>query len=371
MEMNKFPAIPAALALLVACGGGAPAEVEWAAGAPHLTVTVVDSIGMEIGDSNYVFGQIVAAANLPDGSIAVMDLKQCAVLVYSSDGTFVRRVGRNGSGPGEFMMPSSMAFTPDGSMYVTDAMARKVDFFDPAGAYTGCLEGFFPAAPAAIAAIDSGVIVGMKPEFEQNEDGMLMGFSLARWEGSIEPAVTYYSQMSPFDPENLMASLGDNIFTFGVSRATGRVFRAPMSADEYLIECYEPDGTLYQTIEKPYTPVPKTPEEIEEERAMVEERMSASGAPPGMFSWDPDPDKYAIAGLFTDGQDRLWVRRGWMDEVVFDVYDQSGGLLFVATVQYDTEQTDQWQVLVDEEGILAFSADPQDYPKLYVLQLQE
>jgi hypothetical protein len=372
--------LAAAIALLLvpACGGGSPpaeqqtpAEVDWAADAPHLTISVVDSIGMELGDSNYVFGQIAGAAYSPDGSIAVLDLKQSAALFYSPDGSFLRRIGRQGSGPGEFLMPSGIAFNPDSSMDVSDAMARRINFFDASGAYTGCLEGFFPTAPVTIAALDSAVIVGMKPEFEQTDEGMSTGFSLARWEGATEPTVTYFSQMAPFDPANLMASYGESIFTFAASQATGRVFRAPMTSEGYTIECYEPDGTLYLTIEKPYTPIPKSQAEIDEERTMVEERMTASGAPPEMVNWEPKPDKEAIAGLFVDGQDRLWVRRGWMDAPTFDVFDSTGTLRFVATVEYNADAARYWQVSVDGGGILAFSADPGDYPKLYLLQLQE
>jgi len=220
-------------------------------------------------------------------------------------------------------------------------------------------------------AVDSGAVVGMKPEFEQNDQGMSTGFTLARWEGAADPAVTYFSHMAPFDPTNLMAAYGESMFAFAVSRNTGRVFRAPLTSESYTIECYEPDGTLYQTIERSYTPVPKTQEEMDEERSIVEQRMLESGAPAEMVNWEPKPNRDAISGLSIDSQDRLWVRRGWIDEPTFDVFDTSTGeLLMVETVAYDADAARYWQVSIDDGGILAFSANPPDYPKLYMLEQQ-
>jgi hypothetical protein len=363
--------------LLAACGGGGGpaestrAEVEWAASAPHMTILRSDSIGIELGDSNFVFGQIVSAMYMPDGSIAVLDLKKCSILFYSADGSFLGGLGRQGSGPGEFLMPSGMTCMTGGGIAVSDAMARRISFFDAAGVYTKCLEGFFPTAPVSIAAVDSVAFVGLKPEFEQNDDGMMMGFSLARWDTSTAPVVTYFSDMAPFDPENLMASYGESMFSFAASATNGRVFRAPMTSEMYSIDCYEPDGTLYLTIDKPYTPVPKTPEEIADETAMVEERMASSGAPAEMINWEPEPNRASIAGLYLDRQDRLWVRRGWEDIPTFDVFDQEGQLLFVAAVECEPQEGRYWQVSVDDGGILAFSANPTDYPRLYMLELQE
>jgi len=120
-------AFQAAALILLGCGGGsAPQEVEWARDARHESLAVTDSIGIETGDSNFVFGQIAGAAYAPDGRIAVLDMKQKAVLFYSPDGSFLMRVGRQGSGPGEFLMPSSISFYRDGSMVVGDAMAQKL-----------------------------------------------------------------------------------------------------------------------------------------------------------------------------------------------------------------------------------------------------
>lgn len=363
-------AVVTALSLAAGCGEK-PADTgpDWAEGVPQRTLTVTDSIGVELGDSDYVFGQIAGVSWTPSGEIAVLDLKRCSILFYDREGTYLRSVGRQGSGPGEFLLPSAFAFRrSDGSMAVADAMAAKVILFDSTGTVAGEISGFFPTVPIQIAALDTAAIVGLKPDFEQNDQGMFMGFTLARWEGSaIEPAVVYFSEMSPFDPTNLASSMS-GMFYFAASD-DGRVFRAPMATDEYLVECYEPDGTVFLSIREPYEAVPKTDEEIADEKAFVEERMASSGTPPEMISWEPDPMRSAVSGLLTDSEGNVWVRRGWVTDAVFDVFDTSGTLQYTVTVDYPGS-TEYWSVVSGEDGFLAFDANPETYGRVFLLELQ-
>jgi len=365
-------ATAAALALALAAGcGEKPVDTvpDWAEGVPQRTLAVTDSIGIELGDSAYVFGQIAGVAWTPSGEIAVLDLKKCSVLFYDREGTYLRSVGRQGSGPGEFLMPSAFAFRrSDGSMAVADAMAAKIMVFDSTGTPSGEISGFFPTVPIQISALDSAAIVGLKPDFEQNDQGMFMGFTLARWEGSsIEPSVVYHSEMGPFDPTDL-ASTMSSVFSFATT-PDGRVFRAPMSADEYLVECYEPDGTVFLSIREPYEPVPKTEEEMADEKAFIEERMAASGTPPEMISWEPDPMRSAISGLLTDSDGNVWVRRGWITDAVYDVFDTAGTLQYTVTVDYPGS-TEYWSVVSGGDGFLAFDANPETYGRVFRLELR-
>ncbi len=372
--MKKAAALTA-MALMAAACGRTPAEEpgfdpEWAKGVPVRTLTVADSIGVELGDSDYVFGQVAGAAWTPAGDIAVMDMKRCAILFYTADGQYLSTLGRQGSGPGEFQLPTSMTWLGDGRLLVTDAMSRKISIFDDSLRYTGALEGFFPTPPVAVVAVDSASFVGLKPEFEQNEQGMFTGFTLARWSiDSIPATVTYFSDMVPFDPSNLAASFAGNIFSFAAT-PDGNVYRAPMTSEGYTIECYQPDGTLLMTIERDYEPVPKTPEEIEEEKAFVQERMEASGAPEGMFTWEPEPMRPSIGGLMVDQEGNLWVRRGWTDEVVFDVFDPEGTLLYTARLDR-TGDVEMWQVTSGTGGLLAFDANPESWSRVFLLELSE
>jgi len=205
-------------------------------------LTVSDSIGVEIGDSNYVFGAITGAMFAPDGNIAVLDIQKIRVSMFDPEGKFLTSIGRQGSGPGEFLLPSGFTFLPQGDLIVSDGMGGKLVRFDSTYAHTDDLAGFFPSPPAMLAGVGPDALIGMKPDFVQDETGMYMGFTVARWEwGQAEPSVVYCSEMEPFDPSDL-SSVGESIVFFGAAPGTP-VFTSPMSSEEYAITAWDADGT--------------------------------------------------------------------------------------------------------------------------------
>lgn len=334
-------------------------------------LAVTDSIGIDIGDSNYVFGKPVMAIHSPDANIAVLDIQKLCILFYSPEGEYIRSVGREGSGPGEFLMPASFTFTSDSGIAVSDVMAGKITFFDSNYEYSDQLIGFFPSAPIAIFGVDSGAIVGMLTAFDQTEEGMFLGFSLERWEGEIEPTVEYYSTFEPFDPSDIAASSKDIMFMTAAS-PDGKVFCAPFSTDYFIIEGYMPDGTSFLHIEdEDFRKIRKTDEEIQDEIDRVNENMAAYGVE-GIVEWEPDLYKTSIVSLAIDSFDRLWVRMGIYNEIVFRVYNMDGELLFTAGVDLpgDINSFENWQIIIDQHGILAFNSMPDDYPKIYMLEEQ-
>ena len=128
-------------------------------------LTLSDSIGIELGDSNYVFGQIAGADITSKGEIAILDYQKTCVSIFSPSGEFTQRIGRQGSGPGEFLLPVGMSFFPDEEgivvsgltvadslepgLVVSDAMGGKLVYFNSEMEYTMDVQGFFPSPPAA------------------------------------------------------------------------------------------------------------------------------------------------------------------------------------------------------------------------------
>ncbi len=379
--MKKSMIIILLLLLLASCGGEkeTPADeqgndaVETSGALPEIDtyLTVTDSIGIDVGDSNYVFGKPTLAFHSPSGDIAILDIQKLCILFYSPEGEYIQTVGREGSGPGEFLMPACFTFLSDGGIAVSDVMAGKITFFDSDYEYSDQLIGFFPSAPTVIIGVDSGAIVGMLTAFDQTEEGMFLGFSLARWEGEIEPTVEYYSTFEPFDPTDIAASSKDIIFMIAAS-PDGKVFCAPFSTDDFIIEGYMPDGTSFLHIEdEDFRKVRKTDEEIQDEIDRVNESMAAYGAE-GLIEWEPDLYKTSISSLSIDSFDRLWVRMGIYSEIVFRVYNMDGEFLFTAGVDFpgEIDSFENMQIIIDQHGILAFNSMPDDYPKIYMLEEQ-
>ena len=56
----------------------------------------------------------------PDGRVFVADTHEHRVIAYDADGRELMRFGRYGSGPGEFIYPTDVAFGPGGNVYVSE-----------------------------------------------------------------------------------------------------------------------------------------------------------------------------------------------------------------------------------------------------------
>ena len=66
-----------------------------------LHIAITDTIGVDLGDSNYVFGTLMQVGYSPNGDILALDLQRGFINVYSRDGVHKGTIGRHGPGPGE------------------------------------------------------------------------------------------------------------------------------------------------------------------------------------------------------------------------------------------------------------------------------
>jgi streptogramin lyase len=55
------------------------------------------------------------------------------VEVFSAEGKFVRRIGRQGTRPGEFVRPKGVAYDKEGHLWVVDAAFNNFQIFTPDG----------------------------------------------------------------------------------------------------------------------------------------------------------------------------------------------------------------------------------------------
>ncbi|NIA06638.1 MAG: hypothetical protein GWP14_03215 [Actinobacteria bacterium] len=66
-----------------------------------------------------------------EGELFVADLKSNTILVLDpSSGRLLRRLGKQGSEPGEFFWPTNLAFGPKGNLYVCDTLNARVQVID-------------------------------------------------------------------------------------------------------------------------------------------------------------------------------------------------------------------------------------------------
>jgi len=104
----------------------------------HVTYQLEEelSIGEEEGDENYMFNQPQIVKAKEDGSIYVLDGRDICIKVYDKEGQYLRTVGRQGQGPGEFS--SGFLFfdiSSDGKISIMDCINSCVIIMDKNGAF--------------------------------------------------------------------------------------------------------------------------------------------------------------------------------------------------------------------------------------------
>src|SRR4030042_973513 len=68
-------------------------------------------------------------------NVYIQDESDMAIKVFDPRGKYLRTIGRQGNGPGEFAQVGDMAILPDGRLLVTDFEARRTSFFSPEGQF--------------------------------------------------------------------------------------------------------------------------------------------------------------------------------------------------------------------------------------------
>jgi hypothetical protein len=71
----------------------------------------------------------------PEGFIYILDSQDNNIKVFEKDGTFVKRIGRQGHGPGEFVRTWTLSVIKD-KIYVTDTGNRRIQIFSGDGNFT-------------------------------------------------------------------------------------------------------------------------------------------------------------------------------------------------------------------------------------------
>lgn len=363
---------------VISCSESVPADQTdvQITGPDTITVSPSDTIGILMGDSNYVFGTISDAVLLDGGNIAVLDEASGSARLYSPEGEFISQFTRRGSGPGEVVMPGGIVRLSDNSIAVLDH-ASGIHRFSSTGEFLELMTDFQGQdVPQWAWGVDDLGLVGAVTSVEPVDDALMVHFIIARWDSAREQSVEYFRNSFPFDPQRMDDFLRNSFFSASFAAASdGMVYIARTSSSEYRIEIFNPDGTLYGTVERSMPRVEKSPAEIVDETAMVTAILKERGVPEDHIMYQPDPYRWMIQpqGLGADGQGRIWVNNGAADDVIMDVYSREGEHLAVIRFQGVTEpgSMDFLNIKVQDGKILVYSLQDPDYPRLYVVEMPE
>ena len=140
---SYFAIVSFFILLFAACGEKTPsAKIETINGVQHIlnletplhpekSVTFEEELAINEEDAN---GNIILykpslIAIDSEGNICIFDSQDFSIKVFSPEGTFVKSIGRQGEGPGEFQSIGPMKFFPDGRLLVLDHfLIRRENF---------------------------------------------------------------------------------------------------------------------------------------------------------------------------------------------------------------------------------------------------
>ncbi|MFW6198285.1 MAG: 6-bladed beta-propeller [Acidobacteriota bacterium] len=275
------------------------------------------SIGVLEGDEEYMLGG-VSGLWVTEEHVYVADVQVPVVRVYDRDGRWIRDIGQEGQGPGEFRRPRDVAVLPDGTVVVVDGGNRRLVFFDPAGnpqrTWTpegGHLSGVDVTRDGTL------LVRQMLPREDDGSPGVIIPSSALTPVGADgsagEPRLP---PMLGFEADPLVVREGRSTIAF----AGNTLFRPdhvwtvrPDGAivagvgDEYGFEIHHPDGSVI-AVERFPDPVPVHPDEAAYAVEAIEATVHQLA--PGWTYDGAVPDtKPAFTSLTADRDDRIWVGR--------------------------------------------------------------
>ncbi len=371
MKSSKYTILISALCLMAVFSSGCGDPGVWQEPFPErLTVSVVDSIGIEMGDSCYVLGAIADAQVSPSGTILVLDQSARLIREFSSDGIHLSNMSRSGSGPGELSAPLEIAVMPDGMIMILDFGKVAVVVLSEQGEslYDLTEWGFTP--PLSLSPLTENRMAAWKLKFDMvdSEPLIVMQPSLFSVEDET-PLLTFYSDtLMDLDLEAVTASF-DGLMSSTVMTSDGvnRICYCRKSTSTYEILCWDTEGTDLFSASLSIPPVEKTEQEILDETEYTRMQFAALGASALPEGFEPDPFYTLVENLGVDSDGNLWVQRGTEAQPVFDVFDTDG--VHIASAEFP-QAGRYWQFSITPNGCLAWNNDPlSGVQKVYMIEL--
>jgi hypothetical protein len=245
----------ATLAGLASCVDRSPGAGDaGAVGAWSLSPEPLLEIGEVDGDPGYLFSRISDVRLLPGGGVAVADAGLQAVRLYAPDGRFLRDLGRQGQGPGEFTSIMGLRVVAPDTVLAYDAAEGRLTTFLASGELlsTQPFRGDDGFPEAYIGAFDDGghavawIARAPRDPSQVTPDPMQIGRfgpdgGLRSILGSA-PGMRRLRSPLPFSPHFLAAMSGDSVFftdgsdgritVAGPDGGPGRTFRVEAERPE-------------------------------------------------------------------------------------------------------------------------------------------
>lgn len=198
-------------------------------GRPVYPAEYILTLGDMEGPPELLFAEVAGVELLDDGTVAVLDRDAAEIRQFSPDGSFLRRISRRGSGPGEISGDFTVGLVGigDGRLLVPDAINQTVSVFDREG---GLLESH-----------PWDILQSYMPEWRAASDTTLavhLWSAIAPWHVLAHRAVT--------------GALLDTLAVFAVRPPNPVDQRFPVWADMLVWSTREPDQAVAGWMSEPW-----------------------------------------------------------------------------------------------------------------------
>ena len=269
------------------------------------------TIGEAEGREEYMFQSLRAIAVSETGDIYALDYKAQHVKVFNKEGLYLRTIGREGQGPGEFFLPMALVCTGQDEIVVGDF--NRISFFDSDGEY---LKGI-PLSRGSLTSIDvdsEGNIFGYSIDREE------MVYALKKYDPELNEILLFGSSPLPTDEYNRTGKRNAFFTLLRWDIINGNQVVTGYPEEGYVIKKLDTSGNLILRIEKDYTPIEITQKDFEEE---------IEGHPPEFIKDYYAPKHFPpFLTLRADDEGRVWVITSEMtpdkEKRIWDVFDAEG-----------------------------------------------
>lgn len=287
-------------------------------------------------DDEVFFGTIAEFLHDKDGNVYLLDGQLSEIQVFAPDGEWLRTIGRQGEGPGEFQNGADMFWGPAGQIGVVQAWPGKIVMITPSGD---------PGATFALPYRNGGGFQSVTRGAGYDGNMILAGVAWTREDGKqvqfsyLKSYNAAGNELATFQETSREIQFGDYEFIekeftdfqrrWAVA-PDGRV-AAALSFDDYRIHVWNADGSVDRIIERPqYESVKRTGDEVKRFQTMYEAFTRWNRG----STFRVDDNHQTIGQIFFREDGTLWVqssRYRWRPNpgtfTSFDVYDTEGRYL--------------------------------------------
>lgn len=285
-------------------------------------------------DDEVLFGVITDIIAGRDGSFYMLDSQLTEIKVYDPKGGYLRTIGREGEGPGEFRLAFNLMLLPNGDIGVLQAFPSKFVGLTPAGEPAEAFSlpesegaGFKVLFMAQNAGSDIGVVYGFNAPAE---GGFTQTAVLSLFDGKGASERELFRQSSTMTAANpVIAETEWDTFRNRWSAGTdGRIFSA-VDFGKYSVNVWNKDGSLAHVVERDYPDHGRTKAHMD--RTLEIYKGFTRQIPVPNIKYEIEDNWNPIRTITARDDGTLWVQtsRGSVDLAagvvgVFDVFDKDG-----------------------------------------------